>query len=144
MGYGVDFSRSFLCDRSYATQMNRKHLYQRAREQLETNAALLKAGAEFREIADKAWQVPEEHQASRYYCIGHGLGLSGEFPNIPHLTAGKEYPISGHLEAGMVICIESYIGSEKSGQGVKLEDQFLITEKGTERLSQYHFNDRFD
>ena len=42
-GYAVDFSRSFLCGDGKATDEQRK-LYGRAREQLETNAALLKRG----------------------------------------------------------------------------------------------------
>lgn len=40
----------------------------------------------------------------------------------------------------MIICIESYIGSARSGQGVKLEDQFAILENGMERLSNYPFD----
>jgi Xaa-Pro dipeptidase len=139
--YAVDFSRSFLCGDQAATNIQKK-LYGRALEQLETNAGLLKAGIEYRELAEKTWKVPDEHQASRYYCIGHGLGMSGEFPNIPHVKPGQEYPLKGHLEAGMVICIESYIGSEKSAQGVKLEDQFLIGTDQIERLSNYRFDSR--
>ena len=61
--------------------------------------------------------------------------MSGEFPNIPHLSADMPYPIEGEVEAGMVLCIESYIGCARSGQGVKLEDQLLITETGVERMS---------
>ena len=140
-GYAVDFSRTFLCADDRPTD-NQRLLYQQAREQLETNAALLKPGAEYREIAEKAWPVPEQYQASRYYCVGHGLGMAGEFPNIPHHVKGEDYPLEGVLEAGMVICIESYIGSAQSHQGVKLEDQFLIGETGVERMSNYHFDER--
>ncbi len=140
-GYAVDFSRTFLCADDRPTD-NQRLLYQQAREQLETNAALLKPGAEYREIAERAWPVPEQYQASRYYCVGHGLGMAGEFPNIPHHVKGEDYPLEGVLEAGMVICIESYIGSAQSHQGVKLEDQFLIGETGVERMSTYHFDER--
>ncbi|MFT7672422.1 MAG: Xaa-Pro dipeptidase, partial [Gammaproteobacteria bacterium] len=139
--YAVDFSRSFLCGDQAATNIQKK-LYGRAFDQLETNAGLLKVGLEYRELAEKAWKVPDEHQSSRYYCIGHGLGMSGEFPNIPPVKPGEEYPLEGHLEAGMIICIESYIGSEKAGQGVKLEDQFLIGDNQVERLSNYRFDSR--
>jgi len=139
--YCVDFSRTFLCGDGKANT-DQKLLYARAREQLETNAALLKPEMEFRELAEKAWQIPTEHQQSRYYCIGHGLGMSGEFPNIPHHHPGTDYPLSGHLEPGMVICLESYVGWDKSNEGVKLEDQFLILEDRVERMSLYHFDDR--
>ncbi len=42
----------------------------------------------------------------------------------------------------MVICLESYVGSEAFGQGVKLEDQFLILDSHTERMSHYPFEAR--
>ena len=139
--YAVDFSRTFLCGDQRATP-NQKLLYGRARDQLEWNAALLKPGVEYRELAEKAWKVPLEHQESRYYCIGHGLGMAGEFPNIPHMDgAGADYSLKGALEPGMIICLESYIGWERSNEGVKLEDQFLILEDGVERMSTYRFDD---
>ena len=140
-GYAVDFSRTFLCGDDKATD-DQRYLYQQAREQLDTNAALLAPGKEYREIAEKAWKVPEQHQKSRYYCVGHGLGMAGEFPNIPHFSSSDPYPLQGHLVPGMVICIESYIGTEQSAQGVKLEDQFLVTEDSVVRMSEYHFDDR--
>ena len=87
-------------------------------------------------------KMPEEHKKSRYYCIGHGLGMSGEFPNIPHYDPTEEYPLPGQITPGMIICLESYVGWEKSNEGVKLEDQFLILEDRVERMSLYHFDDR--
>ena len=42
----------------------------------------------------------------------------------------------------MVFCIESYVGSSAFGQGVKLEDEFLITATGAERISRYPFDPR--
>ena len=121
-GYAVDFSRTFLCGSGGPSDAQRA-LYGRAREQLEWNLALIKPGTAFEAIADRAWVVPDEHQQSRYYCVGHGLGMSGEFPNIPHRKAGQPYPLAGRVEPGMIICIESYIGSSAAGQGVKLEEQ---------------------
>jgi Xaa-Pro aminopeptidase len=140
-GYAVDFSRTFHCG-SRAPSDAQKTLYGRAREQLEWNLALIRPGAEFADIAARAWAVPDEHQQSRYYCVGHGLGMSGEFPNIPHRKAGQPYPLAGGVEPGMIICIESYIGAASAGQGVKLEEQLLVTETGTERLSRFPYDDK--
>jgi len=139
--YAVDFSRTFLCGTGRPSDAQ-KLLYGRAREQLEWNIALIKPGAAFAEIAEHAWSVPEEHQQSRYYAVGHGLGMSGEFPNIPHKKPGQPYPLPGGLEPGMIICIESYIGSSAAAQGVKLEEQLLVTQSGAERLSQFRYDDR--
>jgi Xaa-Pro dipeptidase len=139
--YAVDYSRTFLCGDGRATATQRK-LYGRAREQLDHNANLLRRGVAFEELAQRAWKIPEEHLASRYYCIGHGLGMSGEFPNIPHFTPGVVYPLAGVVEPGMIICIESYVGLETSAFGVKLEDQFLIGENAVECMSTYAFDNR--
>jgi Xaa-Pro aminopeptidase len=65
--------------------------------------------------------------------------LCGEYPYVPHAFAGHEYDFPGGFEPGMVICVESYIGAEAAAQGVKLEDQFLITETGAERMTNYPF-----
>jgi len=134
-GYCTDFSRTYLCGDGPASPVQ-KDLFAKARDQLDHNASLLHPGLSFEEIAAKAWPVPQDHRESRYYCIGHGLGMSGEVPNIPHAVPGRPYPLSGGPEPGMILCIESYIGSAAAGEGVKLEDQFLITERGAERMSQ--------
>ena len=62
-GYCADFSRAFLCGDGIATEAQRS-LYAKAREQLEWNAALLKPGVTFEEIARQAWPIPPEHRAS--------------------------------------------------------------------------------
>ena len=135
-GYAVDFSRSFLCGDGAATAEQR-NLYQLAREQIATNAALLAAGMEFREFAERAWKCPEVYRPYQYGLLGHGLGLAGEFPNIPHVERGTPYPLAQRMEPGMVICLESYIGSKASGQGVKLENQYLIHATHVECMSRY-------
>ena len=132
-GYCTDFSRTYLC--GDAATPAQRDLYRKAKEQLEHNVALIVPGAAYEAIAAAAWPVPAEHRDSRYYCIGHGLGMSGEFPNIPHRLDGEPYPLDGALEPGMVICIESYVGSQATGEGVKLEEQLLVTETSTERMS---------
>ena len=45
----------------------------------------------------------------------------------------------GLIEPGMTLCVESFIGSEGGKEGVKLEEQVLVTEKGIERMSTYPF-----
>ncbi len=137
--YGVDFSRTFLCDEGAASPAQ-KALYRLAYDQLHHNAALLQPGRSFEDFARAAWPVPAEYRGHGYYCLGHGLGLCGEYPYIPHHFDGVPYAFDGSFEPGMVICIESYIGAEADAQGVKLEDQFLITDTGVARLTNYPFS----
>jgi len=40
----------------------------------------------------------------------------------------------------MVICVESYIGEVGGKEGVKLEDQYLITKNGLKLLTNYPLN----
>lgn len=140
-GYQADFSRTFLAGDGPATAEQRV-LYRRAYEQLRHNASLIGPGVSFEDVARNAWHVPDEHRSSRYYCVGHGLGMIGEFPNLPFHTPGVPYPLDDVFEPGMVFCVESYIGSAASGQGVKLEDQLLVTETGVEVMNDYPFDDR--
>ncbi|MGP1354889.1 MAG: M24 family metallopeptidase [Roseicyclus sp.] len=139
MHYAVDFSRTFLCGTAPASA-GQKALYRLAHDQLHHNAALLGPGVSFESFARAAWPVPPECRGHGYYCLGHGLGLCGEFPYVPHHFAGQPYTFRGEFRPGMVICIESYIGAEAEAQGVKLEDQVLITETGAERMTRYPFN----
>ena len=44
---------------------------------------------------------------------------------------------SGVFEENMVICVESYIGEVGGKEGVKLEDQYLITKNGLKLLINY-------
>ncbi len=39
----------------------------------------------------------------------------------------------------MVLCVESFIGVEGGREGVKLEEQVIVTETGVERQSSYPF-----
>jgi Xaa-Pro aminopeptidase len=139
--YQVDFSRTFLAGDGPATARQR-NLYRLAHEQLRHNVSLIRPGATFEEVARHAWPVPEEHRASRYYCIGHGIGMIGEYPNLPFHLPGVAYPLDDTFEPGMVFCVESYIGSVEAGEGVKLEDQLLVTDSGVEVMSDYPFEPR--
>jgi Xaa-Pro aminopeptidase len=68
-----------------------------------------------------------------YSCLAHGVGLCDEYPVAFWKTQREYYDAS--LEANMTLCIESYVGPEDGGEGVKLEEQVLITEDGIELLS---------
>jgi Xaa-Pro aminopeptidase len=42
----------------------------------------------------------------------------------------------------MVLCVESYIGRLGGREGVKIEEQVLITEAGPKQLSAYPLDER--
>ena len=41
----------------------------------------------------------------------------------------------------MTLCVESYIGESDDAEGVKLEQQILVTETGVELLSEFPFEE---
>jgi Xaa-Pro aminopeptidase len=47
----------------------------------------------------------------------------------------------GLVEPGMTLCVESYIGEVGGDEGVKLEQQVLVTETGCELLTSFPFED---
>lgn len=141
-GYFSDFSRTFRCGPGKPTRQQ-KDLYRHAFEQVQYNMDLLKPGMEFREIAEKAWTIPERFVEQRYTSVMHGVGMHGETPFIAHMMDYNTYGRDGVLEPGMCLSVESYIGEKGGAEGVKLEDQVLITETGIDLMSRFPYEDDF-
>jgi Xaa-Pro dipeptidase len=139
-GYYCDFSRTFHTGPSEPTRLQRE-LYRTAHEQVHHNIALLRPGLSFREYSEQAWDIPERFVANRYFLSAHGCGMTGEYPYLYHHMDFEASGYDGELEAGMTICVESYIGEERGHEGVKLEQQVLITDDGTELLSSFPFEE---
>ncbi len=141
MGYSADISRTWLIGDVVPTAEQRDR-YRRAHDEITHNAALLRPGRTFRELTERAFRQPEEFIARRYACIMHGIGLTDEYPRIVdrHDWAAGGY--DGELVAGNVVSVESFVGSDRGGPGVKLEDMYLLTDTGAERLSLHPFEER--
>ena len=140
-GYYADLSRTFLAGDRPATTRQRE-LYGLANEQLTHNLELLEVGLDFREFAERTWQIPDEFFDHRYLGPIHGNGMVAEYPIIPYPDLFDDFGDDGVFEANMTICVESYIGSTHGGEGVKLEEQVLLTEQGVECLTTYPFEPR--
>jgi len=139
-GYYSDFSRTFRCGPGRPTA-NQKALYRMAYEQIQHNIGIVKPGMAFREIADKAWKIPERFVEQRYTSVMHGVGMHGETPFIAHAMDYETYGREGQLLPGMVVSVESYIGEKGGREGVKLEEEILVTENGVELLSRFPYED---
>ncbi len=139
-GYCSDFSRTFHTGPDRPTDAQRM-LYRVAHEQVHHNMSILKPGLSFRDYAEQAWSIPQRYHANRYYVSAHGVGMTGEYPYLYHRADFPDAGYDGEIEPGMTLCVESYIGEEGGSEGVKLEQQVLITEDGVELLSQYPFEE---
>jgi Xaa-Pro aminopeptidase len=139
-GYFSDFSRTFHCGPG-RPRPYQKMLYQLAYEQIQHNVDIIKPGLSYREVADLAWKIPAPFVERRYTSVMHGVGLHGETPFIAHARDFATYGSHGILEPGMVVSVESYIGEVGGAEGVKLEEEVLITETGHEVISRFPFEE---
>ncbi len=139
-GYCADISRTFLCGDKQASDEQRR-LYALAREQIAYNMDKLRPGMTFREFSEVSFDLPAEFRANRYSVVAHGVGLCDEYPHIAYVEDVGAHGYDGDILPGMTLCIESYVGAEGGREGVKLEEQVLVTDTGIEVLSQFPFED---
>ena len=140
LGYMADISRAFHCGPGKPT-LEQRELYKLAHEQVHYNLELLRPGLTFAEFSEQAWKVPTRFAKNRYGAVAHGVGLCDEYPLIgpPDLATGPNY--DGRFEENMTLCVESYIGAKNGHEGVKLEQQVLITASGAQLLSTFPFEE---
>lgn len=119
-----------------------RHLYRTAYDHIQYNMNLLKPGLSFRELSETGLRLPEEFREQRYGVMMHGVGLCDEYPCIRYPEDVESYGYDGVLEPGMALCVEAYIGAVGGKQGVKLEDQVIVTETGFENLTRYPFEEK--
>lgn len=138
--YGMccDVSRTWLCG-DVEPNEEQKRIYKIAYEHIMTNMELLKPGVSFSEITEKAHRLPDNCIPNRYGVVMHGVGLCDEYPAIRYREDYQGHGYDGVIEAGMILCVEVYVGEVGGKSGVKLEDQVLITENGFDNMSKYPF-----
>jgi Xaa-Pro aminopeptidase len=141
-GYCSDISRTWFVGRGPASDEQRR-LYSFAFQQVHSNISLLKPGVSLRELWERAQTVPPDCLPNRYSCLYHGVGLCDEYPTVPYRQdVTPDTPGDDVLVPGMVLCVESYAGRLGGRDGVKLEEQVLITDTGHEVMSSYPHDER--
>lgn len=133
-GYLADLSRTFLCPGASPTDEQRR-LYAVAQEQVLTNIDVVQPGMTLRDFSEACWPVPERYLPNRYMQMVHGAGMVDEAPAIAYTCDYDDWGYDGVIEEGMVLCIESLIGEVGGREGVKLEEQVLVTATGAVSLS---------
>jgi len=130
-GYLADLSRTYLVG-SPRPSARQRRLYADAQAFLADIIAELRPGAAFDEVGERlSRRLPAVYHAERYPFIAHGSGLGDEYPVI----AFRDHH-AGEVEAGMVLSVEAYVGVEGDDEGLKLEEQVLVTDAGVELLSR--------
>ena len=139
-GYCADLSRTYFCGPGKPTPKQRE-LYALAWEQIHFNIDVLKPGLTSKELVERSFQLPASCLENRYCVVYHGVGLADEYPQIVYLEDLESGGYDGLVEPGMTLCVESYIGEVGGDEGVKLEQQVLVTETGCELLTSFPFED---
>ena len=134
-GMCVDISRTWIAGDGppNARQLD---VFGRAEEMIHHNMAMLRPGITFRELTFDTY-VPDTVQFRHYTTQFHGVGMADEWPMIVYPDTWDQSGWDGVVEAGMVLCVESFVGRWGRGEGVKLEQQVLVTDGGAELLSGY-------
>ena len=137
-GYCADRSRSRVCGDRPGDEQRRIYAY--AYRQIQHNSAMPKPGMTFEKTSGAASTIPREFAGNRYSSLIHGIGLADEYPGIRHMDKLAAHGHEGTIEENMPLCVESYIGSERSSsEGVRLEEQAVITRAGARLMTRYPF-----
>ena len=80
----------------------------------------------------------------RYAMTLHGSGMVDEYPNVAHVVDWEENGYDGVFEENMVLSVESYIGEVGGREGVKLEQQVVLSATGAELMSKEPFVDALE
>lgn len=145
-GMMVDISRTWIAGEGHgaggAATCEQQHTFDLAREQIERNMELMTPGRSFRELTFDSW-FPDPQRYRHYSCLFHGVGQCDEYPEIYFPEIWDEWGFDGELQPGMVLTVESFVGPRgvsKNGdwaEGVKLENQVLVTDDGPELLTEF-------
>ena len=128
-GYMADISRSLVCPGRRPTDRQRR-LYELAQAQVLFNMERLRPGV----------AICCSTMAQR----GISNPAVDEYPSVAYPQDFAAWGYDGVFAEDMVVSVESYIGELGGPDGVKLEEQVLITERGAVSFSRSPLVDALD
>ncbi len=134
-GACVDISRTWLCGDGRPTPAQHE-VWSLAAEQIQRNIELHQPGTLVSEIVERSW-YPSLDDYNCYTVLSHGVGLCDEYPSVFTRERWGRKGYDAELQPGTVMCVEAFVGPKHGGEGVKLEEQILVTDTGNEMLSTY-------
>jgi Xaa-Pro aminopeptidase len=142
-GICIDISRSWWIgpDKSRPDMI---YTMQHGVEHICHNKEMLRPGITIPELTAGTHVLDAQFQKQKYGCLMNGVGFCDEWHLVScpdKAQAGAfDYPLEAALEAGMVLCVEALVSPEGGDFSIKLEDQVLITEDGSENLTTYPYD----
>lgn len=127
-GYWADTCRTFIV--GGAPTAEQRKTYDVLRRALEVGEQRLRVGVKANEIYRTVYEAIAAEGLGKHFPhhAGHGIGL--EAPEAPFLIPGSDEV----LEEGMIVTLEPGVYIPDFG-GMRLEDNYLITGSGPEKLS---------
>jgi Xaa-Pro aminopeptidase len=101
----------------------------------------IRAGVSTAEVA-KHFPASEDDQYKSVSLMqfGHGIGIHHYEPPIISSAYSFDYPMM--LEENMFLAVETYAGKPGGRQGVRLEQNLIVTDTGSELVSLYPHDER--
>lgn len=136
LGYNTCYYRTYSCGPATTRQ---KEMYAECYELMYKAFEQIKPGNTTEDVAKvwpsfEKWGCKDEYEALEVATV-HGLGLTlHEVPFADRIN-GLQKPRK--FEPGMVGAIEYWVGRENPNEGVKIEDMFVVTETGVERITKW-------
>lgn len=140
-GFCIDISRTWWVGKTKPSNAM-VSAFQHALDHIRDHQARLKPGVTIEELVHGGHQLAPEYWAQKYSCKMHGVGLCDEWPYVTYPDGWTPGAFDAGLEPGMVLCVEALVSPEGGDFSIKLEDQVLITETGSENLTRYPFDPR--
>jgi Xaa-Pro aminopeptidase len=129
-GYFADNSRAVAVDRKPSDEQSRA--CEKICEVFPMIERSVKPGVRCREIFNAAQQILDEYRPGAFdHHLGHGIGL---YPHeAPHLNPQWD----DTFEVGDVFTAEPGLYGPELRAGIRLENDYLVTERGVELLSDF-------
>ncbi len=124
-GYAADITRTFPVDGRFTAEQRR--VYDTVLKAQETALGTLRAGAVYEDVQESARAVIRAagHIDDFWHGLGHFVGLEVHDAGI----------YAEPLPAGAVVTVEPGIYLPERGFGIRIEDDYLVTQRGYEHLS---------
>jgi len=136
-GYWGDFTRTWICGKNAKPSKELRQQHEKAYTALKAAEKAIKPGNTTRDIALACGTNILGGS------LGHGLGISANEPPLIGTYKGVfDVKDAVTLKPGMVFSVEPYAGVPGIG-GVRLEDNYVVTEDGVDVISTFPFEERF-
>lgn len=128
LGYAADITRTLPVDGKFTEE--HKKAYQAVLDAQKEAEKTLKPGGNWRDLDRAAAKVLRDRgYAKTGYTNFHGLG------HFVGLSVHDSGTYAEAFEPGMVITIEPGIYDKKAAYGIRIEDTYIVTKDGFERIS---------